>query len=300
MGGGARTADTINMSKAGVYIPVFNGAAFIATAVRSVLEQSYPDVKAVVVDNASTDETVRIVRDIQAKWGDSRLQLVLNEKNIGLFGNLNKCLTLVDTDYFAILCADDYYCNRRAIEGCVEVMERDPVIAAVFGDIRIVDSHGIDLTSVRFDRSGKYETRPILLESIMRSRNRFGISALMRRSEHPAAYSEDLAYSADVEFAFQHAGSRSVYYMDTGPLIANRYHLNNASRALHWRARAELWRVGQRNGVTLNAWDRLSSFGSSLFSSCSKSVFFQWVALRRRFDRKARSARADVIPWLET
>ena len=288
------------MSKAGVYIPVFNGAAFISTAIRSVLDQSYPDVKAVVVDNASTDETVRIVKDMQSKYGDSRLQLVRNDKNIGLFGNLNKCLSLVDTDYFAILCADDYYCNQRAIEGCVQVMEQDPAVAAVFGDIRIVDSHGMDLTAVRFERSGKYDPRSLMLESIMKVRNRFGISALMRRTEHEATYSEDLAYSADVEFAFQHAGSRAVYYTSDGPLIANRYHLNNASRALHWRARSELWRVGRRNGVSLNAWERVSSFASAFFSSSSKAVFFQWVAFRRRFSGKAHAGSMDIVPCVET
>jgi glycosyltransferase involved in cell wall biosynthesis len=288
------------MSKAGVYIPVFNGAAFISTAIRSVLDQSYPDVKAVIVDNASTDETVRIVKDMQGKYGSSRLQLVQNEKNIGLFGNLNKCLSLVDIDYFAILCADDYYCSQRAIEDCVEVMEQDPAVAAVFGDIRIVDSHGMDLTAVRFGRSGKFETLALMRESIMKGRNRFGISALMRRTEHEPTYSEDLAYSADVEFAFQHAGSRSVYYMSDGPLIANRYHLNNASRALHWRARAELWRVGRRNGVFLNATERVSSFASAVVSSCSKTVFFQWVAFRRSFSWKAHSGSMDIAPWVET
>ena len=288
------------MSKAGVYIPVFNGAAFISTAIRSVLNQSYPDVKAVVVDNASTDETVRIVKEMQAKWGESRLQLVRNERNIGLFGNLNKCLSLVDTDYFSILCADDYYCNQRAIGGCVEVMEQDPAVAAVFGDIRIVDSHGMDLTAVRFERSGKHEVRALMLESIMKVRNRFGIAALMRRTEHEATYSEDLSYSADVEFAYQHAGSRPVYYMSDGPLIANRYHLNNASRALHWRARAELWRVGRRNGVSLSLRERVSSFASALVSSSSKAVFFQWVAFRRKFRGKAYAGGMDIVPWLET
>ena len=91
------------MSKLSVCIPVYNGEAYIGETIGRVLKQTYQDFELIVVDNASTDSTVRIVEAIQ----DKRIHLFVNERNVGMAGNWNRCLEKVDTEYIQILCADD-------------------------------------------------------------------------------------------------------------------------------------------------------------------------------------------------
>ena len=84
-------------------IPVFNGEAFIAQTLESVARQTLAPDRVVVLDNCSTDRTEEIVRHFPFPC-----EFVRNEKNLGLFGNLNRCLTYAtQTKFLHILHADD-------------------------------------------------------------------------------------------------------------------------------------------------------------------------------------------------
>ena len=78
------------ISKVSVCIPVYNGSAYIAESIDSVLAQTYEDFHLIVCDNCSTDNTGEIVRS----YNDQRLTYVRNTENLGLVGNANRCLEL--------------------------------------------------------------------------------------------------------------------------------------------------------------------------------------------------------------
>ena len=80
---------------------MFNQEAFIERAVTSALEQGGVDV--LVVDNCSTDRTWEAVQ----KFSASGVRLHRNERNLGLFGNFNRCLELASGAYLRILAGDD-------------------------------------------------------------------------------------------------------------------------------------------------------------------------------------------------
>lgn len=86
-----------------VCIPVYNGGQYIATAIRSVLEQSFRQLELVIVDNCSTDNTVETVRS----FGDSRICLEQNPTNLGMLGNFNRAVSLCRGKLIKLLCADD-------------------------------------------------------------------------------------------------------------------------------------------------------------------------------------------------
>ena len=90
-----------------VCIPTFNGADYLRQAVESVLDQdNSQNYEIVIVDNASVDQTVSIVEDLK-KEGEARIRFYQNNKNIGLAGNLNKCLEYAQGEYIKFLCVDD-------------------------------------------------------------------------------------------------------------------------------------------------------------------------------------------------
>lgn len=89
--------------KISVCIPVYNGAETIKQAIESVLRQTMTDFELVIVDNASTDNTVDLVKSID----DERIKLFVNEKDLGVGGNLVVCKQKAAEDILFYLCADD-------------------------------------------------------------------------------------------------------------------------------------------------------------------------------------------------
>ena len=84
-------------------MPTYNVSPWVREAVESVLRQTYSDFKLLVIDDCSTDDTGAVVRSIT----DPRIQVVQNDSNLGLAGNLNRGLSLIDTEYVARMDGDD-------------------------------------------------------------------------------------------------------------------------------------------------------------------------------------------------
>jgi hypothetical protein len=85
-------------------IPVYNGERFLLRTLQSVANQTQKPDRLVVLDNCSTDGTERIVREFTGM----KCEYVRNERNLGLFGNMNRALTYAEqTRHLHILCADD-------------------------------------------------------------------------------------------------------------------------------------------------------------------------------------------------
>jgi glycosyltransferase involved in cell wall biosynthesis len=91
-------------SKILTVIPVFNGEQFIAQTLESIAQQTLRPDRVVVLDNCSTDRTVEIVRNFPGV----QCEIIRNERNLGLFGNLNRSLDFFgEAEYLQILHADD-------------------------------------------------------------------------------------------------------------------------------------------------------------------------------------------------
>ena len=91
--------------KISVCIPTYNYGKFISDAIESVLAQTFKDYELIVVDNCSTDGT----KDLVSKYSaiDPRIMYYVNESNLGMVGNWNRCLEYARGEYIKILCADD-------------------------------------------------------------------------------------------------------------------------------------------------------------------------------------------------
>ena len=112
--------------KVTVLIPVYNGHRYVAQAIESILDQTFTDFELLLIDDGSTDRSVDVLRS----YSDPRVRLVLNERNLGIPGTLNKSLGLARGKYFAVLDNDDYARPER-LERQVDFLERHPDFAAV-------------------------------------------------------------------------------------------------------------------------------------------------------------------------
>ena len=91
------------MAKVTVLMPTYNVAPWIGEAIDSVLRQTYQDFELLVIDDCSTDDTVKVACKIE----DPRIRIVQNERNLGLSDNLNRGLSLITTEYVARMDGDD-------------------------------------------------------------------------------------------------------------------------------------------------------------------------------------------------
>src|SRR5690606_12815177 len=111
------------MASIDVAIPSYNYGRYLRDCAESVLAQEGVDLRVLIVDNASTDDSPRIAREIAAS--DRRVELCLRQHNLGPHASFNQGIDWAKADYFAILCADDLF-PPGALAPAVTIMEQNP------------------------------------------------------------------------------------------------------------------------------------------------------------------------------
>ena len=91
--------------KVSIIMPSYNYALYIKEAIESILKQTYKNWDLIIIDDASTDFSLNIINEYVKK--DSRIKLIINEKNLGLAATLKKAVNLADGDWIAFLESDD-------------------------------------------------------------------------------------------------------------------------------------------------------------------------------------------------
>ena len=119
-----------------VLIPTYNSELYIKSTLESILNQTYKNLEIIVIDDASTDSTLNIVK----KYRDKRIKLYSNDKNLGIAKNMNKGIKLSRGKYLAIMDADDWSYPYR-IEEEVQLMEENPEIVLCSGYMDICDEN---------------------------------------------------------------------------------------------------------------------------------------------------------------
>lgn len=119
-----------------VCLPIYNCEKFIAATIESILNQTYSDYELIIVDNASTDDTVKVVK----QFTDPRITLIENETNIGPPQNWNKAIRLAQGDIIALYHGDDLY-DPRILEKEVAYITSQDNMGVVFTYSTIINEH---------------------------------------------------------------------------------------------------------------------------------------------------------------
>lgn len=134
----------------------FNSRLTIGDTLRSVAAQSHPDIEHIVVDGASEDATLEIVR----REG-GHVAKVVSEPDRGIYDAMNKGLRLATGDFVGFLNADDMLADRDAVARLAEFASRGDA-DAVFGDLVYV--RAADMNSVvRYWTCGDFSRRRLRL-----------------------------------------------------------------------------------------------------------------------------------------
>lgn len=92
--------------KISIIMPSYNYAKYIREAIRSVINQTYTNWELIIIDDASTDHSLDIIEEY---LHDTRIKLIINDKNLGLAGTLKKGIEFAEGNWIAFLECDDMF-----------------------------------------------------------------------------------------------------------------------------------------------------------------------------------------------
>lgn len=118
--------------KISVVTVCYNAAANIEPTVRSVAAQSWGNLEYLVIDGASSDDTLSIVDRYRAK-----VDVLVSEKDAGIYDAMNKALRLATGEAVIFMNAGDYFYSGYVVELAAEFMTRTPEADVVYGGIEV-------------------------------------------------------------------------------------------------------------------------------------------------------------------
>jgi alpha-1,3-rhamnosyltransferase len=139
-----------NFPLVSVIIPLFNYEQYVADCIDSIAKQDYENIEIILIDNASTDNGLRIARDRLASCGVSH-KVIENDQNIGICASLNRALQAVNGDYTCIISSDDLLAQGR-ISRHIKILE-SPInkdISACNGPIKVMKEDATPTSKLRF------------------------------------------------------------------------------------------------------------------------------------------------------
>jgi glycosyltransferase involved in cell wall biosynthesis len=266
-----------------IFLPVYNGANFIKEAIESVLAQTYTNWKFLIVDNCSTDNTAEICKPYLA---DSRFTYVLNETNLGMYGNFHKALNLCDTPYFTYLSHDDIFVRPDALTEARDLLEADSELAMVNTPLRWLDQNTKFITSFGMASPGikdKVSAQKIAKASILQCRNLYGVAVLARTVlGQQLKLDERLHQAADVNFfvGIGNAGAAKHVYVVERHAYAVRFHQSNNTLHQYATLIDEMTIIAKNHNIHLNSLEKMLQILNSYKVRVGKWVFYQ--ALNRK------------------
>jgi glycosyltransferase involved in cell wall biosynthesis len=267
-----------------VCIPVYNCAPFIAEAIQSVLAQTLTDWELVIVDNASTDGTLDVVKRFAPAdgSGDARIRVLRNETNIGAAGNWNRCLDEARGKYIKILPADDLL-RPTCLERQARVLEaaENQGVALVCAQRDILAEDGKPIYKGRgLSREGRIPAREAIRLIVRSGGNPIGEghAILFRASDLPAVgkFDGSAGYLIDLDF-FCRVLTRGDLYCIPEPLSAFRVSAGAWSTSVAKSQAAETRKFWKRlkERELIGATDQwIGSVMASVMGSVRQLVYF--------------------------
>src|SRR5690606_12018670 len=121
----------VNNPKISIITVVYNNVRDIEYTIRSVISQTYPNIEYIVIDGASTDGTLDVINNYR-----DRINVVISEKDRGIYDAMNKGLATASGDYVLFLNSGDELFDDNSIQNVVEEGKGADII---YGETKLVN-----------------------------------------------------------------------------------------------------------------------------------------------------------------
>ena len=128
------------MLKISIITATYNSGKTVGDTLKSVLAQTYHDYELLVVDGASKDNTLEVVKKMEPLF-EGRMRYI-SEPDKGIYDAMNKGIRMATGEVIGILNSDDFYTSDDALSCIAWTLEKEKV-DAVYGDIHYVDDEDL-------------------------------------------------------------------------------------------------------------------------------------------------------------
>ena len=221
-----------------ICMPIYNGGAYLASAIRSVLEQGYANIEVHVFDDCSTDGSWEKLQDMR----DPRVTLTRNTRNLGPEGNWNQALAAARGKYVKLFHQDDLLLPD-CLAKQVDALERNPEAVLAFCRRDIIGPDGKKLMSRSAGwRDGLVTLARVIRRCAIQGTNIVGEpSAVLLRADVAAAvgnFDASIAYMVDLDYWVRMLAHGPAWYSDAS-LVAFRVSPRQWSAAIGRKQGAE-------------------------------------------------------------
>ena len=115
----------------------FNSQQTIKATIKSVITQSYKQVEYIIIDGASTDNTIKIINEFS-----NSIDVFVSEGDAGIYDAINKGIIKSSGDVVGLLHADDVFDNNSVVDNVMRLFDKD--VDMIYGDINYVDRKDIN------------------------------------------------------------------------------------------------------------------------------------------------------------
>ena len=126
--------------KISIITATYNSGKTVGDTLKSVLAQTYHDYELLVVDGASKDNTLEVVKKMEPLFG-GRMRYI-SEPDKGIYDAMNKGIRMATGEVIGILNSDDFYTSDDAL-ACIAWTLENEKVDAVYGDIHYVDDEDL-------------------------------------------------------------------------------------------------------------------------------------------------------------
>jgi glycosyltransferase involved in cell wall biosynthesis len=235
------------MSSIDVIVPCYRYGRFLKECLESVLTQDTRNVRVLIIDDASPDNTAEIAADLANR--DSRVTSLRHTKNHGHIATYNEGIEWAAADYLLLLSADDYLLPG-ALDRGITLLERYSEASFTFGNAVEMDEYGIRTftNNIHFRNGSHIYSGDEFIRNSGGGNLVTTATAIVRTSlqKRVGGYRAELPHSGDMEMWLRLAACGSVGYIPT-PQAVYRRHANNMSLA--YRADGFLPDMSQRKAA---------------------------------------------------
>ena len=118
--------------KVSIITGTYNSEKYIGDCLKSIYDQDYPDIEHIIIDGASKDRTLEIVRST-----NNRVRKVISEPDKGIYDAMNKGIHLATGEIVGILNSDDFYNSKKVISMVVKTFKENQA-DCVYGNLYYV------------------------------------------------------------------------------------------------------------------------------------------------------------------
>ncbi|MCX3070492.1 glycosyltransferase family 2 protein [Providencia stuartii] len=136
--------------KVSIITATYNSSKTIIDTIKSLEQQTYSNIEYIIIDGASKDNTLNII-----KKHSKKVSLIISEPDLGIYDALNKGIKLSTGDIIGFLHSDDIFAYPNAIEDLVFTLESNDT-QAVYADLEYVSKDNIS-NVIRKWKSGDYK-----------------------------------------------------------------------------------------------------------------------------------------------